>query len=407
MKLPNWVYELSERVLVESIKFPTVLGESYHDIVKYYSDVLKEYGVHVTIHEVPRDYVVKHLPKSMNPDKPRYILLARIGSGERVLQFNGHYDVVAPGEGWSITDPFKPKRVDYRVYGRGSVDMKGGIAAIISTIAYLSSTKEPKDHVIEAAIVPDEEIGGETGTGYLVRELKSRPDWAIIAEPSGLETIWIGHKGAVWAEVYVKGRQAHGSTPWKGDNAFEKMVYLAKYIIENIKPRIESRKSNYEYDEPESKKATMVLGGKLVAPGSINIVPGLVGFSIDRRLIVEENVEGAEKELLEYLDEASKTIKVDIDVKIVARLQPAFTRPDSQLVKKVDVAAKEVIGKEPRKVVCTGGLDLHYYTEAGVNAISYGPGDPSLAHKVDEYIDLRSIYRIIEIYSLIARNAFT
>jgi len=405
MKLPNWVYRLSEKVLMDSIKYPTILGEAYHDIVKYYDEVLKEYGIDTVVHEVPRDYLRKNLPESMNPDKPRYILLAKVGYGDRVLQFNGHYDIVAPGCGWKVTDPFTPKRIDNKIYGRGASDMKGGIAAIIATLAYLAS-KEPPDHVVEAAIVPDEEIGGITGTGYLVRELKSNPDWVIIAEPSGLDTIWIGHKGAVWAEVYVKGKQVHGSTPWKGVNAFEKMIYLAKYIIENIKPIIESRESTYDYGEPEAKKPTITLGGKLTAPGSINIVPGIVGFSIDRRLIVEENVEEAEKELINYIYKASKEVKADIELKIVSRLQPAFTDPNTELVRRVVESASIIIGTKPRKVVCMGGLDLHYYTEKGIYAISYGPGDPDQAHMADEYIEITSVHRAIDIYVDISRKAF-
>lgn len=403
--MPQWVYDLSEKVLMKSIEFPTVLGDSYREIVEYYSDVLKDYGVHVTIYRVEDDYLRRHLPENMNPDKPRYILLARIGSGDKVIQFNGHYDVVAPGAGWKITEPFKPKKIGDKIYGRGSTDMKGGIAAFIAAIAYLSSTKEPLDHVVEAAIVPDEEIGGETGTGYLVEKLGSRPDWVVIAEPSGLDTIWIGHKGAVWAEVVVKGRQAHGSTPWLGVNAFERMVYVAKYLIEEVKPVVESRRSKYTYDMPESAKPTMNLGGRITAPGSINIVPGQVSFSIDRRVIVEEKVSDVEKELISYIKQAASYAKADVEVKIVARLEPALTNPSSPLTRVLSSTVEKILGRKPREVVCTGGLDLHYYTSNGVQAVSYGPGNPNVAHQVDEYIDVRDLYRAIDVYVEFSRKS--
>lgn len=396
--LPKWVYELAEKVLLKSIEYPTVLGNVYGDIVEFYKDVLKDYGVHVAIYRVEQEFVRKVLPKTMNPDKPRYILLARIGSGDKVVQFNGHYDVVAPGEGWKITDPFKPKKIGNKIYGRGSTDMKGGIAAFIATVSYLASTKEPLDHVVEAAIVPDEEIGGATGTGYLVNNLGSKPDWVIIAEPSGLDNIWIGHKGLIWAEVIVKGKQAHGSTPWLGVNAFEKMVYVAKYLIEEAKPVIESRKSRYVYDMPESSKATINLGGKLTAPGSINIVPGQVSFSIDRRVIVEENIGDAEKELLMYIKQAASYAKTEVEVNIVARSEPALTDPESTLTRTLEDKIHSILGLKARKIVCTGGLDLHYYTSKGIQAVAYGPGNASLAHKVDEYIDVDSMYKAINVY---------
>lgn len=402
--LPKWVYELAEKVLLKSLEYPTVLGNAYRDITEFYKDVLKDYGVHVTIYRVEQEFVRKTLPKTMNPDKPRYILLARIGSGDKVVQFNGHYDVVAPGEGWKITDPFKPKKIDNKIYGRGSTDMKGGIAAFIATLSYLASTKEPLDHVVEAAIVPDEEIGGATGTGYLVNNLGSKPDWVIIAEPSGLDNIWIGHKGLVWAEVIVKGKQAHGSTPWLGVNAFEKMVYVAKYLIEEVKPVIESRKSKYVYDMPESNKATINLGGKLTAPGSINIVPGQVSFSIDRRVIVEENIDDVEKELLMYVKQAASYAKTEVEVNIVARSEPALTDPESTLVRTLENKVHGILGLKTKKIVCTGGLDLHYYTSKGIQAVAYGPGNASLAHKVDEYIDVDSIYKAINVYVEFAKT---
>ncbi len=404
--LPTWVYSLAEEVLEKSIEYPTVLGEAYRDLVEYYAQVLSNYGVHTTIHRVPDDYLKKHLDKSMNPDKPRYILLARIGSGDKVIQYNGHYDVVAPGKGWTVTDPFKPKKVDNRLYGRGSTDMKGGLAAFTAAIAYLASTKEPLDHVVEVAYVPDEEIGGLTGTGYLVNELGSRPDWVVIGEPSGLGTMWIGHKGGIWLEVFVKGKQAHGSTPWHGENAFEKMVYIAKYLIEEVKPIIESRTSSYEYDEEDSKKATMVLGGKLTAPGSVNIVPGEVSFSIDRRLIIEEDLEKAEEELKKYILEVASKYNAKVEIKVLSKLSPSFVGPDSDLVSTLSNIVYEVLGFRPRKVVCTGGLDLHFYTDVGVKAISYGPGDPDQAHVVNEYIDLNDLYRSIDVYVELSKKAF-
>ncbi|WFO74532.1 M20 family metallopeptidase [Desulfurococcaceae archaeon MEX13E-LK6-19] len=402
--LPKWVYELAEKVLMKSIEYPTVLGDSYKEIVEYYSEVLKKYGIHTTIYRVEDEYLRKVLPESLRPEKPRYILLAKLGSGDKVIQFNGHYDVVAPGAGWKITDPFKPKKIDNKIYGRGSTDMKGGIAAFVAAMAYLASSKEPLDHVVEAAIVPDEEIGGETGTGYLVDKLGSRPDWVIIAEPSGIDTIWIGHKGAVWAEVIVKGKQTHGSTPWLGINAFEKMVYVAKYLIEEVKPVVESRRSKYTYDMPESAKATMNLGGKLTAPGSINIVPGQVSFSIDRRVIVEENVDDVEKELISYIKQAASYAKADVDIKIVTKLEPALTDPQSTLTRTLENTIQKILGKQPRKVVCTGGLDLHYYTSKGIQAVSYGPGDSDVAHQVDEYIVVDDLYKAIEVYVEFSKN---
>ncbi|MEM1643293.1 MAG: M20 family metallopeptidase [Desulfurococcaceae archaeon] len=396
--LPDWVKELARRVLVESISYPTFLGESYGEIVNYYASVLKEFGVHVTIHKVPQEYVLNNVPSIAQPSKPRYILLARVGSGERVLQFNGHYDVVPPGGGWSTTKPFNPREVDGRIYGRGATDMKGGIASFTAAIAYLASVGELKDLVVEGAYVPDEEVGGLTGTGYLMKELGSRPDLAIIAEPSGLGKVWIGHRGNVWLEVVVKGRQTHGSTPWLGINAFEKMIYLAVEFIEKYKPFLEGRKSIYEYDFPEAGRPTINIGGRTSSANAINIVPGEASFSIDRRLVIEEDPEQVVEELKEFLSKAAEATGAEIDVKLVGKSAPALTNPNTTLVKELVKAVSKVTGIAPKLIVCSGGLDLRYYRDFKVDAVAYGPGAPSVAHVADEYIELSDVYKAVEIY---------
>lgn len=396
-KLPEWVYSLAEEVLLETIKYPTILGDSYEEIVKYYADKLAEYGVYTTIYRVPEEYLREKLLPEYNPGKPRYILVARIGEGSKTLQFNGHYDVVSPGEGWKITNPFTPKKIDNKIYGRGSSDMKGGIASFIAAMAYLAS-REKLGIVVEASIVPDEEIGGITGTGYLVNELGSRPDWVVIAEPSGINNIWIGHKGLIWCYVKTYGKQVHGSTPWLGDNAFEKMIYVAKYFVEKYIPSLRKKKSSYEYDMVGGEYPTATLGGRVIAPGNINIVPGVSGFSIDRRLIVEEKTDEVERELREFLSKACDELGFKADLVIVEKMDPALTSPDTCLVKTLISVVKNNTGFEPRKTVCVGGLDMRYYTRIGIETVTYGPGEPGVPHKSDEYIEVDKMYKIIDIY---------
>jgi len=396
-KLPDWIYDLAVKILVESIKYPTILGDSYGDLVGYYADVLKEHGVYTTIYRVPDEYVKQNLPPEYNPDKPRYILLARVGSGDKILQFNGHYDVVSPGEGWSITDPFNPKIIDNRVYGRGATDMKGGIASLLSTLVYFAS-REDLELVVEAAIVPDEEIGGSTGTGYLVNNMGSKPDWVVIAEPSGIDNMWIGHKGLVWGYVKTYGVQTHGSTPWLGVNAFESMVRIASYFFERYIPMLKTRRSSFTYDVENGEYPTVTIGGKLLSPGSINILPGVSGFSIDRRLIVEEKATDVIRELEEFVKEASRELGVKAEFTLVQSMDPALTKPDAFIVQQLSEAIRSEIGVEPRKTICVGGLDLRYYTVHGIEAVAYGPGEVAMAHKVDEYIEIDKLRKAIDIY---------
>lgn len=392
----EYVFHLAESVLANSIKYETVLGDYYEDIVNYYADVLSKHGVHVTIHRVPDEYIRRVLPPQFKPEKPRYILLARVGSGDRVLQLNGHYDVVPPGEGWT-KPPFNPVVEGGRLYGRGSSDMKGGIAAIIAVLVYLVQKREP-DIIVEAVLVPDEEIGGVTGTGYLVNELGSRPDWVVIAEPSGVDSIYIGHRGNVWCMVKVYGRQAHGSSPWLGDNAFEKMLVFASRFIGEYREVLKARISRYAYEHPEASKPSITLGGMLLSPGAVNIVPGVVGFSIDRRLIVEENADDVIREIRELVDRISRETSIPASVEVLDKSNPALTPEESQLVRMLKNSVKTVVGVEPRAIVCVGGLDLKYYAAQGIQAVAYGPGKPGVAHKQDEYVELEDLRRAIQVY---------
>lgn len=392
---------IAVNILLESIKYRTILGEDYEEIIQYYADVLSKHGVHVTIHTVPQEYVKKTLHQRYNPDKPRYILISRVGYGDKVLQFNGHYDVVPPGEGWK-TDPFKPAVLDNKIYGRGASDMKGGIATFLATLIHFAK-REP-DIVLEGVLVPDEEIGGATGTGYLVRELGSKPDWVIIAEPSGLDNVWIGHRGLVWFLVKVLGKQAHGSAPWLGDNAFEKMLIYANLFIKKYRDVLSKKRSSFAYDDPNATLPTITPGGVLISPGAVNIVPGEVGFSIDRRLIVEERVNEVVDEFMELAEEISRETGIESKVEVLNASNPAFTPPDSILVKTIEEAIMKTINIKPRLTVCTGGLDLRYYSDVKVDAVAYGPGVVDIAHKANEYIDIDSIRKGLEVYVSLVEN---
>ena len=397
-------FEWGVEVLKKFISVPTVNppGERYREFVDTASQVFRELGFDVKIYEVPKGEVAKYYPDYK--DYPRYILIARRGSGRPILHFNGHYDVVPPGSGWE-TDPFKPVVKEGRLYGRGSVDMKGGIAAAIAAAkTFLELHKEFRG-TLEFALVPDEEIGGETGTGYLVRQGLSTPDYVVIPEPSGSDNIWIGHRGAFWFYVEVYGKQAHGSSPWLGVNAFEYMVRIAERFMTEYRRILEQKKSSYTYDDPRGAVPTITIGGEVRGGAKINIVPGYMAFSVDRRVIVEEKLEEVEKEVEEFIEKLRKEFpEVRIELKVTNRLPPAITDPESELVKKLSSSVEKAIGKKPRLSVCLGGLDMRFYTEKGIQAVTYGPGPLTLAHQANEHVVLDELKRVSKAYELLMES---
>ena len=407
-KLDKRIEELKDftvKTLCDLVSFPTVNppGEKYKEITEYLASLLKEIGLDVQVVEVPKDVVAKYYPDYAN--YPRYNVIARFSKGKGpTIHFNGHYDVVPAGSGWTV-DPFKPTIKNGKIYGRGASDMKGGITTIIAMAKAIVESDIEFNGTIELSFTPDEETGGQTGVGYIVEQGIVKPDYAIVAEPSGLDLIWIGNKGAVWFLIEVFGKQAHGSTPWKGVNAFEKMVELAYKMIHELKPKIESKKSKYDYGDPEGAKATITIGGEMKGGAKTNIVPGYYAFTIDRRVIPEETADEAEKEILDFIEKAKKEIpELNVKAKVTAKFDAAVTDPTMPLVQAAIKSAEEVIKVKPRTTVCIGGLDTRYFQVKGVQAITYGPGVLTTAHISDEYIYIDDMVTMAKIYSRIVLN---
>jgi len=397
------LYSEGLRLLTEliSIESTSPSGDNYHLVVDTLKEFFSKNSVDVEVIRVTEEYQktrCKHVS-----EKPRYIVRAIVGKeSDGWLEFNGHYDVVPGGPGWTVTDPFKPKVVGSRVYGRGATDMKGGLTSMALAMALLA-----EDNVglkVTAVFVPDEEVGGECGTGYYVESLGDRlPNYVVIAEPSTPRHIYIGHKGGIWVKVTVKGKTAHASTPWLGDNAFVKMAKLVTWLEDNYVSTLSSRKSNYTYDLPEGNVPTAMLGGEAGVPsGKANQVPGQAFFTIDRRSIVEENLDEVFQELKQAVLEGAKRVGIgedSIDLSVMTRVEPAFVKPGNPLSRSIISSAREVGLPEPREIVCIGGLDLRYYSIKGVTAVAYGPGVLNKAHAPNEYVDYEEVYNVARVYA--------
>ncbi|MEB3756299.1 MAG: M20 family metallopeptidase [Desulfurococcales archaeon] len=393
-------------ILSEMIKVPTVSpsGEKYGEFIDKMKSILESYGLAYRVINVPQDFVDEHCPDEARGN-PRYIIEVKLRGGEgKPIDFNGHYDVVPGGPGWTVTEPFKPVVKEGKLYGRGSVDMKGGLASVLGAfIAFKEEGVMPKK-TARLYMVPDEEIGGECGTGWLVENLDEIPEAVIIPEPSGTDKIWHGHKGALWVEVNVKGKTAHASTPWLGVNAFERASKMAVWLFENYVPEVNLIKSRYKFDMPGAEMATAMIGGVvgMKSGGKINQVPGSVYFTIDRRINPEETVESALKQMKEFLELAAEKAQAEYDLKIVHTMEPALTPVDTVAVKMVVEAASK-IGLKVEPTVCMGGLDLRYYTVKGIPASSYGPGN-NTPHMPDEYVDLDELVKAAKVFALLLQG---
>ncbi|MFB6469795.1 MAG: M20 family metallopeptidase [Vulcanisaeta sp. AZ3] len=387
------VTTLMDLIRIRSVAPP---GENYIDIVNYISKWLSEFGLNTRVTEVPKGRVREYYPEW--GDYPRYIVFAEFcNSKSNKLHFNAHYDVVPGGSGWLVTDPFKPVLINGRVYGRGASDDKGGVAALMLLARRLSRLSE-FNGCVEFSFTPDEEIGGLTGVNYLM-EVIPKPNYAVVVEPTGLNNIWIGSMGVLQLDVIVRGVSAHASQSWLGINAFEDGVLLAHVLINGLVRDVNDK-------EFMGERATMVLGGLVSSGVTRNLVPGYFQFSIDRRLLPNEESSFVIREIMNYIDryKAELNIKSSVDINVVNTIESAMNNKDSPLIKTLINTVRKVLYVEPTLSISRSPVDTRYFQRLGVDSVTYGPGDVTSAHGPDEYINVNDILLASEVYLRLAMS---
>ncbi len=381
----------------ELISVPTVNppGDNYEKIVDILEDECRRLGFKVRRHVPPRS-MLKQL--GIDGGSERISLVADWDTGsKKTLHMNGHYDVVPPTSNWTF-DPFKPVLKDGRIYGRGSEDMKGDIAAMIFSLKALKECPSNPHVNIQLSFTPDEEIGGESGLGYLVERGLVRGDYAL-GEGYSRNFVSHGNKGVLWLEVTIVGKSSHASRPDKGINAFEKMLKVAKEL-EKLKLRIEKRVTMYDIKSHREKSPTLVLGGVMKGGSKINIVPDIATFSIDRRIIPEESVKSARDEILRVIDRLKKEDKeIKIRIKEFASCEPVVVDKEKELCRAAVRSIKKVSGKSAKLAVMPGVTDLRFFIERGVESIGYSAYGGECWHGDDEFVYVDSLVETAKVYA--------
>ncbi|MEM3510343.1 MAG: M20 family metallopeptidase [Nitrososphaerales archaeon] len=399
----------SEDLLVEMTKdfisIPTVNppGSNYVEMVNQIDMWCRRLGLDVEIIDVPDKVVAERSPESQH--QPRKIILAYLGAKEKRphIHFNGHYDVVPATGTWKVTDPFTPILKDGKIYGRGASDMKGPLASILVALKALAEYKNELNGVASFSAVPDEEIGGEAGARYLVEKKKTFADVCIIAEPSGVETIWDSHKGQAWLEVTVKGKAAHASTPWLGVNAFERASRLVVCLADNYVKQLPSKQFNKLVPYADAIPV-VTLGGVVRGGGKINIVPDNISFTVDRRTVPGETFEEAKSEFVNALYACADKLGVDrsdLEVKTILAGEPCVLQNEKLKTEFAEVV-EDALSLKPSFKICQGGLDMRHFISATIPTLTYGGGDSSKAHIADEYAKVSDLLDAAKVYALYA-----
>ena len=317
-------------------------------------------------------------------------VLASVGTGPRTLYFSGHYDVV-PAQNRS---QFQPHVEGANLFGRGSSDMKGGLAAMIHSAAAVRDEGLLNNGRIGIVVVPDEETAGPRGSRDLATRgvLGKDAIGMLTPEPTG-GIIWNANRGAITLRATMRGKAAHVGRQFEGVNAFERAIPTITKLLD-LKKEVELRETQQQIAPAAARKSILLLGGRVEAGTNFNVTPDSCSFTIDRRTNPEENLEEEKRRLLDVLE--------GCEVDILQEEAAAATSTQQALGVALSRHITTVTGKAPAFEMCPGLLETRFYAEIGIPAFSYGPGLLTVSHGPTEFIPIRNIGQCAVIYALTA-----
>lgn len=319
-------------------------------------------------------------------------VLASVGAGPRTLYFSGHYDVV-PAQS---REQFQPRIEGANLFGRGSSDMKSGLAAMIHAAAAARDAGLLKAGRIGIVLVPDEETAGPRGSRDLdARGLLGKDAVGMLTpEPTG-GVIWNANRGAISLRATMHGKAAHVGRQFEGVNAFERAL-PAMQRLAAIKNEVELRETQQNIAPAAARKSILMLGGRAEGGTNFNVTPDFFSFTVDRRINPEENLEEEKRRLCEALE--------GIEIETLQEEAAAATPAEAPLGVVLSRHVASVTGKEPAFEMCPGLLETRFYAAHGIPAYAYGPGLLTVSHGPHEFVPIRNIVRCAEIYALTAAS---
>lgn len=358
----------------------------------------------------------------LEENKPN--IVARVkGQSDKKILWVGHLDVVPEGkpENWTYL-PFSGKVTeDGMIWGRGSTDMKGACAAAMVSARVLSEFGAPNS--VDFWFTADEEIGGGAGVRWLAEEGVFKGEVAIIGDGGGCNpgsvNIGVGNKGGIGTRLIARGKTAHGSTPYLGDNAIEKLIRVIPYVKRigdfhlELPPELEPIiKSSVDlllrdkrlteaqrlavkrlYDYPSGPSLNIFNGGV-----KSNVVPDYAEAYFDIRLTpgcdpmkVKERIEGL----------VAKAGVSGVTVHARAGATAGYYEPaDSPNVRLLSEAVQIVTGVQPAMTIAPWGTDAVHIKERGIPCLIFGPMLEDLLHQPDERVPIENLVTSTKVYAL-------
>ena len=394
--LPEMVDALAELVRIPTVNPP---GEHYEDAARAMGERCRRLG-----------YETQYITAEGHPDHtaryPRVNVVARLAGASPgpCLHYNGHLDVVPPGDGWTV-DPFAATVRDGKMYGRGTCDMKAGIIASIYAVEAIRRAGVVLHGAVEQSGTIDEESGGFAGVRYLAERgilARGKQTHVVITEPLDPDRVCLGHRGVYWLDVTILGKTAHGSMPFLGDSAIDRMARFLTLLDTKLRPALGQRRTALPVVPEGARYATInvnaLVGGQPLDAAQSPCVVDRCTAVLDRRFLPEETLSDVRAELEALLREAGA--RYELRERMI--VHPTATVSDAPIVLALSSAVSEVYARPAALVASPGTYDQKHFTRSGGldDVVAYGPGRLDLAHKPDEWVALDDLERAAQVMAL-------
>jgi succinyl-diaminopimelate desuccinylase len=309
------------------------------------------------------------------------------------LLFCGHLDTVPPGDQPWEHDPLSADLVDGLLHGRGTVDMKGGLVAMLAAMRSRADQGRRLRGRLRLVGLVGEEVDCFGAKSFLESGGMRGVDWLVVGEPTNLDVV-VAHRGALWLELTAHGKTAHGSMPHLGVNAIDHLIELLRGL----------RGLPFEYTPHALLTPPTMSVGTIHGGVKTNVVPDRCQATVDLRTLPGQRHDEIVDAVLSLADRHEEDAPgLRLEVRVANDLPPVETSADAPLARAFQAAVAEATGARPRV------RGVSYYTDAsvlqpptGVPTVIFGPGDERLCHQPDEQIEVGQVLAAARCYGALA-----